>query len=113
MCNDIEDRNTLFFLLYAFLFVWNTLIVILSFYIQWKFVILDFSFEHELQIMFSQYCYIFLAFKIYKYKMYCRLENKVKVEILFVSYVKKCGILLKISNIVTYKEKIERLVEMF
>ena len=49
--------------------------------------------------------------------MYCRLQNKVEQESLLVSYVKNnlinnCAVLLKCSNTMSYKEKIERLAEM-
>ena len=61
--------------------------------------------------------YLFLEFKIYKYKIYCRLQNKVEQESMLVSYVKNnlinnCAVLLKFSNTMSYKEKIERLAEM-
>ena len=46
-----------------------------------------------------------------------RLQNKVEQESMLVSYVKNnlvnnCAVLLKFSNAMSYKEKIERLAEM-
>ena len=47
-------------------YVWKMLSLVLSFDVQWKHVISGFYFE--LQIMFSQYCYIFfIFFSIYEY----------------------------------------------
>ena len=68
--------------------------------------------------MFSNSVISFLAFKKYKYKMYCRLQNKIKKrEYAIVSYVKNnlmnnYTILLKFSNTMFFNTKIERLVEM-
>ena len=49
--------------------------------------------------------------------MYYRLQNKAEQESILVSYMKNnlinnCAILLKFSNIMSYKQKIERLAEM-
>ena len=49
--------------------------------------------------------------------MYCSLQNKVEQESMLMSYVKNklinnCAVLLKFSNTMSYKVKIERLAEM-
>ena len=61
-------------------YVWKMLSLVLSFDVQWKHVILGFYFEQNSKLCFLNTVISFLAFKIYKYKMYCRLQNKVEQE---------------------------------
>ena len=78
---------------------------------------LRFLFEQNSKVWFLNTHISFFTFKIYKYRMYGRLQNKVEQETILVSYVKNnlknnCAWLLKFSNTVTFTKKIERLVEM-
>ena len=98
-------------------FVWKMLSLVLSFNVQLKHVILGYDFEQNSKVCFLNTVISILAFKIYKYKMYCRLQNKVEQESMLVSYIKNnlinnCAILLKLLNTMSYKEKIERKAEM-
>ena len=86
MCNDIEDIKHLS---YDCMHVqWKMLTLVLSFDVQWKHVILGFYFEQNSKVCFLNTDISILAFKIYKNKMYCRLQNKVEEESMLVSYLK-------------------------
>ena len=110
MCNDTEDIKHLLYDCIHVQYVWKTLSLVLSFEVQWKHVILGFYFEQNSKLCFLNTVISFLAFKIYKYKMYCRLQNKVEQESMLVSYVKNnlinnCTVLLKFSKLSLTKRK--------
>ena len=77
MCNDTEDIKHLLYDCMHVQYTWKMLSLVLSFKVQWTHVILGFYFEQNSKLCFLNTVISFLAFKIYKYKMYCRLQNKV------------------------------------
>ena len=117
MCNDTEDIKHLLYDCIHVLYVWKMLSLVLSSEVQWKHVILGFYFQQNSKLFFLNTVISFLAFKIYKYKLYWSLQNKAEQESMLMSYVKNilinnCAVLLKFSNTMSYKVKIERLAEM-
>lgn len=58
--------------------IWDTVQKCLDFDVSWKTVAIDFYFEKNEKTLFFNSLISLIACKIYKYKMYCRIENKEK-----------------------------------
>ena len=55
--------------------IWNIVRLILNFEIKWKHIVLGFYHGKSDYIDFLNFLISFIACKIYKYKMFCRLES--------------------------------------
>lgn len=63
-----------------------------KFNIKWKHVVIGFYFEFNQNTNLLNNFISFIALKIYKYKMFCRIENTQETEASLINNVKKCTI---------------------
>ena len=70
--------------------VWNTVANILKIDLRWKHVIIGFYHENNSKVKLLNNVISFVALKIYKYKMYCRLEQIVESERHISMHIKNC-----------------------
>ena len=68
--------------------IWFVLGDIYGFRIQWKHVVVGFYLEDNMKIRLLNFIISFIACKIYKYKMYCRLEDIDETVISIHNYIK-------------------------
>lgn len=63
---------------------------IFGFDVKWKYIVIGFYFvRNEIIVMYNLFLF-FVVLKIYKYKMFCRLESFDEIEYNLRNYVKKC-----------------------
>ena len=70
--------------------VWNAVANILKIDLRWKHVIIGFYHENNSKVKLLYNVISFVALKIYKYKMYCRLEQIVESELNISMHIKNC-----------------------
>jgi hypothetical protein len=68
--------------------LWKLLSLYLNVDVQWKHIAVGFYFEKNRKTLDFNFIISFIAFKICKYKMYCRLEKKDKNEFEIRNHVK-------------------------
>ena len=66
--------------------------LVCKFNIKWKHVVIGFYFEFNQNINLLNNSISFIALKIYKYKMFCRIENIQETEASLNNNVRKCTI---------------------
>ena len=87
--NEIENTMHLIFQCDNVKQIWNLLSKVLNFEITWKHIVLGFYHEKNKKSYMLNNIISYTACKIYKCKMYCRIENKNETELCIKSYVKK------------------------
>ena len=118
MCDEIEDIRHLIFDCEHVHILWKNLSSVLNFDVQWKHVVLGFYSERNSKIQFLNTFVSFIAYKIYKFKMFCRVTNKTETKDMLLSYVKtniknNMNIFLNLTKTHMYKNKMVTFVEMF
>ena len=66
--------------------------LVYKFNIKWKHVVIGFYFEFNQNTNLLNNFISFIALKIYKYKMFCRIQNLQETEFSLTNNVKKCTI---------------------
>lgn len=74
-CNEIENSKHLIFDCVNVVKIWKVASECLNFDINWKHIVLGFYLEETQVTKLYNYFLSFIAYRIYKCKMYCRLEN--------------------------------------
>lgn len=97
--------------------IWSTLSLIIGFDIQWKHVILGFYFERNTKIRYFNTIVSFIAYKIFKYKMFCRSQKKTETYNELVLYLKKkyqiqFDVLVNMSKIQMFRINIVKFANM-
>lgn len=76
-CKDVKENNEHLILRCKNVSqIWDTVQKCLNFDVSWKTVVIGFYFEKNEKTLFLNSLISLIACKIYKYKMYCRIENK-------------------------------------
>lgn len=76
-CKDVKENNEHLILRCKNVSqIWGTVEKCLNFDVSWKKVVIGFYFEKNEKTLFLNSLISLIACKIYKYKMYCRIENK-------------------------------------
>ena len=76
MCPDtIENTKHLIFECVNIQNIWKILSAAIRFDIQWKHIVIGFCLEYNEKVSIFNNIISFIACRIYKYKMYCRLES--------------------------------------
>lgn len=81
ICKTIENTKHLLFECKNVEHIWRKLGSFLLIDIKWKHIILGFYLEQNDKIESLNLLISFIAYKIYKYKMYCRIESLQETEI--------------------------------
>lgn len=98
--NDTENIRHLIFDCKNVQKIWNAISDFVTFQVQWKHVIIGFYSSQSNTIKMYNLLFSFISYKIYKHKMYCRLENTEETEqSLF--YAVKDSVLIY-SNVLKY-----------
>jgi hypothetical protein len=88
--NEIENSKHLIFECRNVQFIWKSVSNYMGFNIQWKHIVVGFfSVRSETTVVFNLLL-SFVALKIYKYKMFCRLENKEETSQALLYNLKSC-----------------------
>lgn len=74
ICKIIENIKYLLFECKNVEYIWRKLGFFLLFDIKWKYIILGFYLEYNDKIELLNLLIFFIVYKIYKYKMYCRIK---------------------------------------
>lgn len=82
--------------------------------IKWKLVIIGFYNENNPKVLFYNTIISYLAFKIYKFKMGCRMKNESQDGLKLKQFVKTSlyrdmDIMLEFSNMTMFKNTVKRL----
>ena len=94
--------------------LWYEMGILLNIRIQWKHLIIGFYIEKNDKTFFFNNFISFIAFKIYKYKMYCRIHNKTEDEIGLKCYIKNSlVILINVLKNLNQMENFNTIVENF
>ena len=119
-CPNCSELENIFHLLYScdiVKHIWHVVQVCVSFDISWKIILCGFFHEVNKKTLTYNNLISFIAFKIYKYKMYSRVKNERETEYGLREYMKKHSYLyyctLKNTNIdFDYKifEKVSELI---
>ena len=83
--------------------IWSLLESIVGFKIQWKHIIVGFFLEESAKIDSLNIIISFVACKIYKYKMYCRLESLDEREINIRNNLRQSTIFMR--SVLKYRKK--------
>lgn len=75
MCNKMETSYHLIYECKNVLLIWRLLSEFLSFDVKWKHIIIGFYLENNRKTATLNFLISLIALRIYKYKMYCRLEK--------------------------------------
>ena len=92
ICAETEDIRHLIFDCKNVSYIWNMVSLVCKFNIKWKHVVIGFYFEFNQNTNLLNNFISFIALKIYKYKMFCRIENTQETEASLINNVKKCTI---------------------
>ncbi|XP_056007600.1 uncharacterized protein LOC130050839 [Ostrea edulis] len=77
ICRDAKENNEHLILKCKNVsHIWDIVKQILKFDISWKTIVIGFYYENNEKTLFLNSIISLIACKIYKYKMYCRLDNK-------------------------------------
>lgn len=79
--------------------IWSKLCTTLHLDIMWKHVIIGFYYENNLKVQFLNNIISYVAYRIYKFKMLCRFEEKNETSQSLNEYVK--NYLIRDMNYIT------------
>ena len=88
MCDTLETCEHLIYNCRNVQSLWKLLSLYLKFDVKWKHIAVGFYFEKNRKTLDLNFIISYIAFKIYKYKMYCRLEKKDEKEFEIRNHVK-------------------------
>ena len=88
MCDTLETCEHLIYNCSNVQSLWKLLSLYLNFDVKWKHIAVGFYFEKNRKTLDLNFIISFIAFRIYKYKMYCRLEKKDENEFEIRNHVK-------------------------
>lgn len=102
-CNEIENSKHLIFDCVNVAKIWKVASECLNFDIIWKHIVLGFYLEETQVTKLYNYFLSFIAYRIYKCKMYCRLENLPESILLIKNSFKEyitthCAVLKMLKN---------------
>lgn len=102
-CNEIENSKHLIFDCVNVEKIWKAASECLNFDIKWKNIVVGFYLEETQVTKLYNYFLSFIAYRIYKCKMYCRLENLPESILLIKNSFKEyltthCAVLTKLKN---------------
>ena len=113
----IENTKHLIYECYNVRNIWSILSRLFGFKIQWKHVVVGFYLEDNSKIEVLNTTISFVACKIYKYKMYCRLESLEERDIDIHNHLKHnitfMGNVFKYSKNMICHKMFEKLVALF
>lgn len=100
-----------------FKIIWRHLSSVLHFDIQFKHVIIGFYFKRNVKTHFLNKILSFVAYYIYKFKMFCRSQNKTETRHMMVPYIENnlqnnIIALLKLQHTFVFKSKLFQFVEV-
>ena len=75
MCDTLETCEHLIYNCSNVQSLWKLLSLYLNFDVKWKHIAVGFYFEKNRKTLDLNFIISFIAFRIYKYKMYCRLNS--------------------------------------
>ncbi len=87
--NDVENIKHLIFECNIVKDLWYKISAIVEFKVKWKHVMIGFFIENSNRTTFLNELISYVAFKIYKYKMTCRFENKRENKFDLSIYIRK------------------------
>ncbi|XP_056008394.1 uncharacterized protein LOC125674557 [Ostrea edulis] len=116
LCLETEDMRHLIYECKNVSLVWNMVSLACKVNIQWKSIVIGFYFECNQSTRLLNNFISFIALKIYKYKMFCRLSNLEETEYSISNHVKKCTVLwckvIKYSNYALKTNAIEHFIKL-
>ena len=74
-CHTVEDNKHLILNCENVKNIWTIVSAVLNIDIKWKHIVLGFYSEQNIKICLLNNIISFISYRIYKYKMYCRLED--------------------------------------
>ena len=95
-CNDTENSKHLLFDCISVKSIWFEVSAILNFDVKWRHIIFGFYLEENSKVVFYNTLLSFIAYRIYKYKMYCRIDNINETE-----YNVKCSVRNSLATLFT------------
>lgn len=96
-CKQIENIKHLLFECNNVKNIWNTVSNLLSFKIQWKHIVVGFFYEKSDKTKSLNLLITYVAYRIYKQKMLCRLDSMNETECNIYNHVKKIHLFLCLS----------------